>query len=240
MSYQKKTYRFRNAIEVEEYHSARYGNPGEGRREKGKPTPEQMERKNQWNKEKRCRHRLREYYEVNDYFVTLTYRKEDRPEDMAEAKEHYRKFIGKLRREYRKRGYELRWIRNIEVGTKGAWHIHLVINRIPDIDLILTDAWPYGFPDIKLLRKFREFAELAAYLTKTPKTDSKLRETDYNCSRNMPLKEPEVKVYKRWKTWKEPKVPDGWYLDRDSVAEGINPVTGYPFRHYTLLRVMRK
>ena len=45
MAYKKKTYKLRAGIEVEEYHSAKYGAPGQERRPKKKLTPEQMKSK---------------------------------------------------------------------------------------------------------------------------------------------------------------------------------------------------
>ena len=239
MAYTRMTYRFRNAVEVEEYHSARYGAPGMSRKERKKATPEDMERVNQWRREKVCRHRLRCYFNLNDYYVTLTYRKEARPPDMKAAKKDFSDFIKKLKREYKKQGIEMRWIRNIEVGTRDGWHVHLVVNRMPDLDILLDKLWPHGRAVKEGLHKHREFAQLAAYMVKTPKTDPRLREASYSSSRNMPLPEPEKKVYMS-RTWqKEPKVPEGWYLDKESLVEGINPVTGFPYRHYTLLRTMR-
>lgn len=240
MAYKKKIYKFRNAIEIEEFHTARYGAPGQKRAKKKKATPEQIEKRNQYNKEKLARHRLREYFKVNDYFSTLTYRREERPEEMDQAKQHFSKFIRKVRKEYRKRGFELRWLRNIEVGTKNGWHIHIVINRIPDTDLILAGAWEKGSVKNTLIYEKGEFRELAAYITKTPRTDSRLRETSYSSSKNLPLPEPEEKTYSYWKTWKEIKIQEGFYLDEDSFHEGVNPVTGYTYRVYTLLRIQRE
>lgn len=235
MAYIQKKYRFPHAVEVEEYHTARYGAPGQKRQPKAKPTQEQIERQNQRIKEKKCRRKLRAYFEVNDYFVTLTYRKDERPPDMKKAAKDFGRFIRKLREAYRKRGRELRWIRNIEVGTKGAWHVHLVINRIPDADLLIRKAWPHGRVTHQLLYEKGEFRELAAYITKSPKTDSRLRDTSYSSSRNMPIPEPEKKLI-HWKTWRKIKIAEGYYLDKQSLHEGINPVTGYPYRSYTLIK----
>lgn len=235
MAYIKKKYSFPYAIEIEEYHTARYGAPGEKRKPKRKPTPEQIEKINQRNKEKKCRRKLRMYFDVNDYFVTLTYAREARPPDMDLAKEDFKRFIRKLRTGYKKHGHELRWIRNIEVGTKGAWHVHLVINRIPDADILIRKAWTKGRVTHQLLYERGEFRELAAYITKSPKTESRLKQSDYSSSRNMPLPEPEKKTI-RWKTWRKIRIPEGFYLDKSSLHEGINPVTGYPYRSYTLMR----
>ena len=239
MAYTKKTMKFRNALEVCEYHSAKYGAPGMKRSKRKKPTQELIEKRNQYNKERTARWKLRTYFDVNDYFSDLTYRVDERPEDMETAKRQFQKFIRQVRAEYKKRGQELRWIRNIEVGTKNGWHIHLVINRISDTDIILKNAWPYGAVHNQLLNEKGEFRELAAYITKTPKTDSRLREANYSTSRNMPLKEPEKKEYKHWKTWNKIRIPDGYYLDQESFHEGVNPFTGYKYRVYTLLRYRR-
>lgn len=238
MAYKKKTYVLRNAIEVEEYHTSTCRAPGMKRLKKKKPTPEQVERINQRNKEKLCRRKLREHFDVNDYFVTMTYERSLRPEDMETAKEHFKEFLRIVRREYKKRKSELKWIRNIEVGSRGAWHVHLVVNRIDDTDIILRKAWKYGKVITQLMYEKGEFSSLAAYITKTEKTDKRLKETNYSTSRNLPIPEPNERTYRRWRTWKDNvKVPEGYYIEPDSLHEGINPVTGYPYRTYTLLRL---
>ncbi|MBE5922631.1 MAG: hypothetical protein E7269_07760 [Lachnospiraceae bacterium] len=240
MAYRKNTWRFPNAVEVVEYHTARYGAPGQRRIKRQNPTPEQMERQNQRNRERKARHKLRQHFVKNDYFSTLTYRREARPPDMLTAKKHWAAFIKRVRREYKKHGAEVKWLHNIEVGTKYGWHIHIIINRIPDTDIILRNAWEHGKVVSQLLYEKGEFRELAAYITKTPKTDSRLRETSYSTSRNLPIPEPEVKTYTRWKTWKEIKIPKGYYLDKESVHEGNNQVTGHPYRCYTLIKLNRR
>lgn len=237
MAFEKTITELKRGRYEEERHTARYGAPGQKRKKKQKPTPEQVERQNQWNREKKVRMRLLEYFGEGDYFSTLTYRKEERPVDMEMAKAHFSVLLRIIRREYKKRGAVLYWMRNIEVGTKGGWHIHLLINRIPDTDQILQKAWTHGKTVNQLTYENGGFRELAAYVTKTPRTDSRLKETHFDSSRNMPLPEPKKKVYRHWKTWKDIRVPEGFYLDKDSVREGVNPVTGYPYRSYVLLRL---
>lgn len=244
MAYVKLIWRFPNAVEVKEYHAGRYGAPGERRQARARPTPEQVARYNQKQKEERCRHRLREHFRENDYFVTLTYAKDKRPEDMEAAKKDFRKFIRAVAKEYKEQGRTIKWIRNIEVGTKGAWHVHLVIKRIPDTDLIVTRSWPNGKILTELLYEQGEFRDLAAYITKTPKTDPRLREANYSTSRNLPIPEPEKKVIRRWETWPEdPAIRKDtartWYLDKESIYEGVNR-HGFRYRSYTLLRHKRE
>lgn len=237
MAYKKKTWEFRRAIEIMEYHTGRYGAPGQKREKKKKATKEDMEKVNQYTKERKARHRLRTYFYKNDYFSCLTYKVEERPPDMKAAKKDWSNALDVIRREYKKRGEQLFWMRNIEVGTKGAWHIHLIINRISDTDVILKKAWTKGKVVNQLLYEQGEYKELAAYITKTPKTDNRLKETAFDASRNMPLPEPKEKIYLHWKTWNKIKIPEGYYLDPESIHEGENPTNGYPYRTYTLLKL---
>ncbi|MCI6637384.1 MAG: hypothetical protein MSH32_03670 [Lachnospiraceae bacterium] len=237
MAYRQRKYVFRNAVEVEQYHSQRYGPPG-GRSPREKPTPEQMEKINHRLKVKTCRHKLRQNFDINDYFVCLSYRVEERPESMEQAKKDWQRFITKVRREYKKRGAELKWIRNIEVGSRGAWHTHLIMNRIPDTDIILAKCWTHGRVWHELLHDRGEFRELAEYVTKDEKSDPKLKEASYSTSRNLPTPEPKKRDCKR-KTWPSKMwCPKGFYIDKDSIEEGINRM-GYEYRSYTVLRTRR-
>lgn len=242
-------YEFDNVIETEEYLDGRYGAPGMKRAEKKKATPEDIARVNQYNKEKKARHRLRMYFIVNDYFFTLTYSKDARHQDMKTAKEHFKKFYTYVKKEYKKRGETFRWIRNIECTPSGNWHIHVVLNRIPDTDLIISRAWSHGkVKDKQLLYEKGEFRRLAQYITKDEKTqakyveagilDHKIMEASFMTSRNMPLPEPKVDKLKRWQ--EEPKPWKGWYIVKETFYEGQNPKTGLRYRHYEMFRLERK
>lgn len=252
MAVKRKTYRFRkgDVLDVEEYHDGRYGAPGEKRLKKKKPTKEQMEWINQLNKARRCRQRMLQYISPGDYFATWTYRKEERPPDMQAALKDFQKAIGAVRRKYRKEGHELFWIRNIEQGTRGAWHIHIVVNKIPGAAEVITGAWPHGGTYLTEIRNSslydEDFTRIANYMTKSEKTREKkedgteakprIRQASYNTSRNMPLPEPHVDKLQRWK--KEPKPKKGYYISK--IHEGINPVTGYEYRRYTMIRLHRR
>lgn len=171
MRIRRVTYDLGNVIERQEYLDGRYGAPGEKRARKKKATPEEVEQVNQWTRERKARHRLRMYFKVNDYFFTLTYPKEERPSDMKQAKQDFKEFYLFCKKEYKKRGQELRWIRNIECTPSGNWHVHVVLNRIPDTDLIIAAAWKHGkVRNKQLLYEKGEFRKLAQYVTKNEKT----------------------------------------------------------------------
>lgn len=252
MAVKRKTYRFRkgDVIEVEEFHDGRYGAPGCRRREKRKVTVEQMQYVNAQNKAKRCRHRLLEYFNPGDMFITWTYEKKMRPETMKEALKDFQKAIRYIKTQYKKRDTELFWIRNIERGTRGAWHIHLIVNKIEDTASILQKAWKKGGAFIEELRFHNrydhDFHKMARYMTKDQNTREKkqdggyakprLRESSYSTSRNMPLPEPKVDKLIRWK--KEPKEKKGYYMAK--IVEGTNPITSYAYRRYTMIRLDRR
>lgn len=251
MATKRKRYRFRHGdiIEVEEFHDGRYGGPGQGRAKKKKPTEEQMREINAQNKAKRCRHRLLEYFAPGDIWATWTYKVGERPEDMKAALKDFQDAMRYVRKEYKKRGQEVRWIRNIEQGTKGAWHIHLIINEIGDTASIIQRAWKKGgtwFTEIRKSKFYDEdFSKLANYMTKDehtrePKQDGtpgkpRLRAANYRTSRNMPLPEPKVDRLERWKP--EPKPQKGYYIAK--IYEGITPL-GFRYRRYTMIRLNRR
>lgn len=250
MATKRKTYSLRHGdvIDVEEHHDGNYGAPGKKRQKKKKPTKEQMQKVNAMNKARRCRQRLLQYFDAGDCFATWTYEERNRPPDMEKAKDDFGKAMRVVRREYRKRGRELFWIRNIEHGTRGAWHIHLVVNEIGDTATILKKAWHHGsiwMTEIGDNTKVfdEDFSKLASYMTKDEHTacqkkdgspgKPKLREASYSTSKNMPLPEPKVEELVHWK--KEPKPKKGYYIANS--FEGINPVTGYKYRRYTMIRL---
>lgn len=246
----KNTYRNGDIIDVAEYPDGRYGARGMPRKKKKKPTKEQMQQVNHWNKVRRCREYLLGYFSAGDTLVTFTYQEEKRPKDMGGALKDFGKAIRYIRREYQKREYELFWIRNIEKGTRGAWHIHMVVNDIEDTGNILKKAWKKGDVHqitIKDSDKYydEDFMKVAEYLTKDEnsreeKKDGtlgkpRIKEASYSHSRNMQLVPPKKDKLHRWKREVKPK--KGYYIAR--IWEGINPATGYKCRRYTMIRLNR-
>lgn len=252
MAVKRKKYKLRrgDVIDVEEFHDGNYGAPGKPREKKKKPTKEDMQKVNAMNKARKARQRLLEYFNADDLFATWTYNVDQRPPDMKTALSDFQKAMRYVRKEYKKRGQELYWIRNIEQGTKGAWHIHIIINQIGDTASILESAWEKGGTWSVAIKKSQfndeDFTKLSNYITKDENTREKksdgtlakprIKEANYNTSRNMPLPEPKVEKLVRWQ--KEPKPKKGYYIA--NIHEGINPATGYKYRRYTLIRLHPK
>ena len=166
--------------------------------------------------------------------MTFTYRPSDRPKNMEAAKKDMSNLLNRLKYHYKKQDKQLKWILKMEQGARGAIHAHMILNRIDGGDLLLARQWKKGRVHMQLLYEEGGFQDLAEYIAK--KSDQSQGEP-YSRSRNMIERDPETKIMKR-RTWqKEIKPPKGYYVDKTSVVEGINPVTGYPYRYYTLIKI---
>lgn len=255
MSYEKRVWDLGKIREVEERHTWTW-HPPNLRKKKEKPTPEAVKKNNQRLAARKRRMQLEMYFDTDDVYLTLTYPKEGRPPDMQAVQKDWSKLMQYVGRVFRKNEGTLRWIRNVEAGTKGAWHIHAVVKELPpgsvDADgrptttaKLISKLWQkklgHGRVDSQYLQE--DVSALAEYITKTPESSKgsghQVKESNCSASRNMPLPDPEVKSYSRWKTFvdREIKVPKGWALDKSSVKESINPYTGYPRREYRLIKL---
>ena len=63
-------------------------------------------------------------------------------------------------------------------------------------------------------------------------------EHNFSCSRNLIIPVHTKKKY-FGKIPKKPREKKGYYVDKNSLIEGINPVTGYPYRRYILVKIRR-
>ena len=144
--YHRKTYDCGRAVIVTKYYPVRRGPREE--REKRARSPDEIRK---WDSQKRARTVQRlilANFGEDDYHLTLTYRQEERPESLEEAKRRLGKFLGKMRMIYKKHGVPFKWIAVTEQGSRGACHHHLVIQNV-DMEGLSTDkavrkCWPWG------------------------------------------------------------------------------------------------
>lgn len=234
----KKQWIFTDSIEVEEGYTGRYGAPGMPRQKKRKATPEEIKKINQYNREKLIRRLIKENFSLYDYWATLTYEKGKRPTPQ-EMKKDTQRAIRKIRSEYRRNGHELKYIIRMGIGEQGGPHIHILVNRIsgPDYgtDIILTKCWERGHVYFTTTYEYGGYRKLANYIAKPLEEWEPETLKRYTRSRNLTIPKPKVK---KWKAdrWKEAKAPDGWYIEKETFQEGINPVTGKRYRHYIMFK----
>lgn len=229
--------------EYEYKYFGNYGAKGEKRLPKKKITPEQIQRQNHTNKVKKIRRKLKNNFYEGDYWITFTYKK-DTAKTIEEVMEDLKKMMEKLRRKYSKAAVPMKWIRRIEIGSKGGIHAHMVLNRIEGLDITLQKLWTHGHVNIELLDG--NYDNLAEYIAKEPTDQQKklMRSMDilesklirYSCSRNLvePLPEREKKSHKTMKSIfnSDLEPHKGFYIDKDSIIKGINYVTGMSYLQY--------
>lgn len=73
--YKRLIYTFEHSVEVYEYLDGKYGAPGTKRGKKRKATLEEIRFRNQWNRERKARHKLKTWFHENDYLVLFTYKR---------------------------------------------------------------------------------------------------------------------------------------------------------------------
>lgn len=241
MGYFKTTVKAGATIEVTKSYTKRIGTKARGNKEK--PTAEEMEKVNQMNAERTLRLKINANFGVDDPFITLTYRKEERPTP-AGAKKNIKKLLDSLRKKYKTMGAELKYINVTEYQNK-AIHHHIIINRVEgaDVSKWVRQLWKFGRPDFKYLDDTGQYKDLAAYLIKeTSKTykgnDDGGHKQRYSCSRNLTMPTPKTEIIKKAQRWAaDPKPIKGYYIDKDTVYNGIDPFAGREYQKYTMVRL---
>lgn len=239
MGYFKKTTQAGNTLIVEKGYSYFQGMKHfrGGRAPKLNPTSEKMRKVNERRAIWRLTAQMNENFQKGDLHLVLTYRAENRP-DAATARLYLIKFIRKLRALYRKYGLELKYIHATEYKNK-AIHHHILVNYM-DVKKIQS-LWEHGAvrPTVVYSDNLQRLAEY--FVKETRKTfgdaDAPYRQR-YVPSRN--LVQPETKREDIGaESWlMEPRVPQGYYLDRDSLVNGISEDSGYPYQRYVLIRLV--
>lgn len=233
--YTKVTYDLGEVREIQKYIPGNYGAPGCARERKRKRTPAEIKAQNERNKRRKVQRLIMANFGEGDLHVTLTYRKEERPETAEMANALRAKFLSELRKGFKKAGVELKYIGVTEIGSRGAAHHHIIVNNPEGMDVIklIQKSWKHGHAYYSALYEDGEFEQLADYLLKGESDKG----ASYTRSRNLKIPEPKRELV-RSKRWKDPPtVPKGWEIIKETVFNGVNPVTGYPYQRYMMRRI---
>ena len=246
MAYVEYKYVFDDSIEYEYRFCGHYGQKGEKRAPRSRPSTEQMKRQNQWSRQKHLRRKVKLNFKEGDPLITLKYKAGAKP-PLEEIEKDFKKFRDRLRREYKKRGLPLKYIYRMEIGKRGSPHIHVLANYTEDILKLIRKCWEPGQANIEATYDL-ENGELADYLSKPPdeEIEARLEELPegerkkfvrFSCSRNLENPEPEKRIYSHRTVAK--KIRDGieptpgFYVDKETVRYGINPFSGFSYLYYT-------
>lgn len=236
MPYIKSVCRAGKTKEIAKYYTRRFQPKGEKREPKKKETTEKQHKINDRQLVRKLTRILNENFDDTSRYVTFSYTKENRP-DMDRLINQKRELLKKMRKAYKDDGQELKYVETTEVGERGAVHIHMVIN---DIDMRkIEKLWRYGYVSSKPLDSSGQYRKLAEYFIKyfqkTRNTSAQIQKKAYNCSRNLKRPEPQRRAMRGNRFSKVINIPSGWYLDKESVREGITE-DGYEFFYYTLIK----
>lgn len=244
MAYRRTEYRMLKTIDVEKIHNGRYGAPGCKRLKKKKATPEMIKKQNLWNVIKRLTRKINANFKTDDLHTVLTYRKEERlsPE---ESKKELSRFLRNMKYQYEKVGKEFKYIVTTEYRNT-AIHHHLIINNEHEVKTmsLVRKYWKRGRPKFVPLDDKGDYKKLAEYFVK--ETEETFRDKDsphrtrYSCSRNLITPQPDTEIISAKTFSKEPKPYKGYYIDKNSIREGINQVTGYPYQYYTMIKIEKR
>ena len=176
MAYQRLKYDLKTQTEYEFHYKGNYGAPGEKRAQRKKPTPEQIAKQNQWNRENLVRRTILLNFEKDDLWTCLKLPQGTRAplEDIKQCWEDFRR---KMSAAYKKAGEPFKFIRRMEVSKAGGIHIHILVNRLRgeiQTDKLMSKYWKEaaakrlhvtGHINYTPLYERGGYEELAQYLT---------------------------------------------------------------------------
>lgn len=239
MPYLEKRYYIKDRIEVEQLHASMWGNHNK-RMKRWKMTPENMKMVNLKRREKELRRLIDLNFKEGDCYYTFTYRRGERY-SLEEAKKQIKKFIDRLRYQYKKRKKQFKWIWTWGVTKAGKPHHHMIINYEEDIPYaeVIRKYFPFGKVVNEYLYQEGNFEQLANYIIKHKderKDEGEGQEPSYRCSRNLERPKAKITRIKEKKLLKNPYIPRGFELMMKEEDQGMTG-EGYRYRYYTLVRI---
>lgn len=215
-----------------------------GEHKRDRKTSEEIRNANMRQAARKLTRKINANFRPGDWHVVLTYGRGSKPSKEA-AQKNIKRFLGCLRKEYRKCGFELKYIQVTEYLSKSIHH-HVIINNINDgkvtsADLVRKLWKDKGNPKFVGLYDDGEYSRLADYFVKeTEKTfrsaESPFRQR-FSCSRNLINPKPECRIRTSRNGWAmNPKPRDGYYIDQDSLYNGTDKL-GYPYQRYVMVKI---
>lgn len=238
MPYRKEIFQAPGIYEVKKYHTYRLG----GNRVRGpniQKTDAGLKKRNSRRAKTKLYRLIATNFRRDDLRIDLTYAN---PEPTAEeAKNRIRKFIRDLRKKYKKKNAELKYIYVTE-HVRHRIHHHVLINDCGISRSEINECWPWAKFNYRSFRYFdgspEDAMRLAEYFVK--ETDEEIRsETAVQKIRWVPsknLKQPNVKkitIYAR--KWKDNPTPKKGY--QIVKVESGYTADGFPYQFYRMYKV---
>lgn len=242
--YRMLTYRCGAVVEIVKCYALRQRKGQQRDPNVKKKTLEEIQEANRRQAAKKLARLINANFRPGDLHVTLTYKREMRP-DSDEGQKRLKRFLDAMRRRYRKILKEFKYVAATEYARKSIHH-HVILNNVNDgeetsVDYIRKLWKEYGHPKYVQLYDDAEYEQLADYLIK--ETDKTFRDPDspvkqrYSCSRNLvqpKVSRRDVKTRRGWE--KDPKPWKGYYIKKDSLYNGCDKL-GYEYQSYIMVKI---
>ena len=238
MPYLKRTVHAGDVIFVKKYFSSRYGKKNDGSKAaRSSPSPEKMQETNARNAVDKLTWLINANFSDGDFHMVLTYR--DEKPSPEQAADNLRKYLRKLRAEYKKAGEELKYIWVTEYQSSRIHH-HVLLNKFDTT--VLTKLWEHGTNHFTPLYSTGDYSKLATYFVKeTEKTykDNFIGGKRWNTSKNLvkPKIEKEIVDADSWTDY--PRAVKGYYIPKDTIEMDVDEC-GYPYQKYTMIKIPEK
>lgn len=242
MPYMKEICVAGKTIEVRKYFTYGLHPKGSKRHKRDKESPDRVKKSNQRIAGRKLRRLMNANFEDGDFLIRLDFCADKKPEGSLDMQKEMQNFIRRLRTRFKKDNIPLKYIFVKEIGARGSRHIHMMMNKCNTE--YIRECWKAGAIHIDPLYSNGQYAKIAEYFikyaAKTEETEGKLIGKRWYASQN--LVEPKIKKVKEnaRKFSKKINEPKGYYLDKESVCEGISDLTGYEYFSYTLIQNDRK
>lgn len=242
MPYVQKVVDCGETVFVKNYFATRYNTKGQIYRSRNENrTTAAQETVNDRNKVERFSILANTNFSEGDYFVTFTYRRENRPSDVAEARKQWNKVLRRLRNGYKKQDSEIKYLWCLE-HKKYAYHFHLLCNNEVNSKLF-SSAWEYGKVNVQNLDN-RAYHTVGEYMMKEQfiKEDGASTKVErcYGSSRNLVRPEPEIKLLDNYDFEKYPKVDEEFEIVEDSLNDGEVTIEELNFTYKCQSYVLRR
>ena len=214
----------------------------ERRAPRSNQTTESQEEINRKRRAEKLTMDIGDNFKPGDWYVTLTYGGGPGP-DKTTVPGDIKKFMGKLRRRFKKKDIEFRWIRVIENLTgRGRPHGHLLIPaefaEFAELQQIIAQIWPHGHARLEPFGgKLMDAVRMANYFSKEKVTAG--GSGHISSSRNLIRREPVKKRINRAETYRdEIKAPEGYELIKALSFNGWTR-EGYPCQRIVCEKIER-
>jgi hypothetical protein len=204
-------------------------------------TSESQEEINRKRRAEKLAMDIADNFRPGDWYLTLTYGGGPGP-DREKVPDDIEKFVGKLRRRFKRAGVEFRWIRVVEnLAGRGRPHAHLLIPaefaEFAELQQIIAQIWPHGHAKIEPFGgRMMDAVQMASYFSKEKVSGGSGR---ISSSRNLVRRKPTKKRIGRAETYRDEIKPPAGYEVIKALSYNGWTRDGYPCQRIVCEKIER-